>query len=144
MPAWVDTKEEEKAWEKAKGIVSDQRGKSEHEFQSKDWGLVTHIAKNILKSSVLSAATNKGLIYRLAKVDRMLKIRAAKSDKDASLPDDSKVIVEALKGLMSVGGQAIAALRKADSSGLSDEEADSLAEDIGDVAGQIRDLLSSL
>ena len=144
MPSWVDTKEEEKAWEKAKGIVADQRGKSEHEFESKVWGLVTHIAKNILRSSVLSAATNKGLIYRLAKVDRMLKIRASKSEKDARLPDESRLVVEALKGLMSVGGQTIAALRKTSDSVLMESEAESLAEDINDVTNQIRKLLSAL
>jgi uncharacterized protein YjbJ (UPF0337 family) len=144
MPAWVNTKEEKRAWKKAKGIVSEQRGKSEDDFEDRDWGLVTHIAKNILSSSVLSASTNNGLIYRLAKVDHILKVRAKKADVDAHLPDDSKVLVEALKQLMSMGGQTIAALRKAESSGMEMNDAEDLAAEIEDVAGKIKDLLEEV
>jgi hypothetical protein len=51
MPAWVDTAEEEKAWKTAKEKVREQRDKTEDEFSDRDWGLVTHIAQQILKSS---------------------------------------------------------------------------------------------
>jgi len=144
MPAWVDTKEEEKAWKKAKSIVSDQRSKKEHDFTSKDWGLVTHIAKNILRSSVLSSSTDNGLIFKLAKVDRMLRVRASKSDADSKLPADSKEIIDPLKKVMSLGGQSIAALRKADGSGLSEDEVEELSEALSDVAGMLKNLLNGL
>lgn len=44
MPAWV--KNEDK-WEKAKDIVKKQKDKSESDFVDQDWGLVTHIYKNM-------------------------------------------------------------------------------------------------
>jgi len=144
MPAWVDTAEEEKAWKKAKGIVAEQRNKRESEFTDRDWGLVSHIAQNILKSSALSATTDRGLIYRLAKVDRILKARAIKAKGDEDLPEDSKGLVEGLKKVMSFGGQAIAKLRKAESSGMEMEEAKALADELMATATKLEELLNGL
>lgn len=144
MPGWVKTAEEEKAFKKAKGIVSEQRDKPESKFTDRDWGLVTHIAKNILKSSALSASTDRGLIYRLAKVDSILKARAVKAKGDEDLPEDIKPLVESLKKVMSFGGQTIAKLRKAESSGMETEAAQALADELMATATKLEELLGGL
>lgn len=144
MPNWVDTPEEEKAWKKAKKIVQEQRDKKESEFSSRDWGLVSHIAKNILKSSVLAAATDNGLIYRLAKVDHILRARTVRAKKDDNLPEDAKSVVEALKKVMSFGGQSIAKLRDLKSTGMDDEEAEAFAEELTEIADRLKDMLDGL
>ena len=143
MPAWVDTPEEEKAFQKAKKIVREQRGKGEDEFTDRDWGLVTHIAQNILKANVLKASDD-GIIYRLAKVERALTVRAKKKAGDAKLPEDSKTLVEGLKKVMSFGGQAIAKLRKAESSGMDDESVQALGSELMSMADKLKELLDGL
>ena len=143
MPSWVTTTEEEKAWDKAKEIVSGQRNKSEANFSKRDWGLVSHIAKRIVKSSVLRGS-NDGLFYRLAKVDHLLSIRAKKSSDDDNLPEDGRVLVEALKKVMAVGGQSIAALRKAESSGLDQKAAQAFAGELTSIAARLEELLDNL
>lgn len=144
MPGWVDTPEEKAALKKAKAIVRDQRGKAENKFSDRDWGLVTHIAKNILQSKVLSASSDTGLIYKLAKVERALEVRAAKKSGDDKLPDDAKVLVEALKKVMSQGGQAIAKLRSTKESGLNESDAQALASELNAVADSLKKLLDGL
>lgn len=144
MPGWVDTPEEEAAFKKAKAIVRDQRGKSEDDFSDRDWGLVTHIAQNILQSKVLSASSDTGLIYKLAKVERALEVRAAKKSKDAKLPEDAKLLVGALKKVMSQGGQAIAKLRSVQESGMDESAAKALASELEAVADSLKKLLDGL
>jgi hypothetical protein len=140
MPSWVDSMEEEKAWEKAKSIVQDQRKKHESKFSDRDWGLVTHIAQNILKSSVLSSSTSNGIIYRLAKVDRMLRARAAKHKLDASLSAPSRTLVGAVKRFIRLGELSISAARS-DKLGISKEQADALVHEVMSVTAKLELLL---
>lgn len=149
MPAgWVDTPTEEKAWKKAKGIVRRQRKKAEDAFSDQDWGLVTHIAKNILKSSFVrpSQPIDETMVFALAKVEHILEARRkkAKKSQDDDLPEDNRLLVEALKKVMGTGGQSIALLRKAKSSGMKLEAAEALANEITTVAGKLSKLLESL
>jgi len=44
MPSWV---KDEDMWEKAKKKVKEIKDKKQEEFSSNDWGLVTHIYKNM-------------------------------------------------------------------------------------------------
>lgn len=148
MPGWVDTPTEEKAWKKAKGIVRSQRKKTEDDFSDRDWGLVTHIAQSILKSSFMSPGrpVDEHMVFALARVEHILEARKKKAKKgqDDELPEDSKAIVEALKKVMGTGGQSIALLRQADSSGMKMEEAMSLANELTAVAAKLQKLLTSL
>ena len=143
MPAWVDTPEEKAAWKKAKGIVREQRNKSEDDFTDRDWGLVTHIAQNILKSKVLSGS-NSGLIFKLAKVERDLLLRAKKKDRDEQLPEESQAVLSALKKVMSVGGQSIAKLRKLSDDRELEVDAQALASELEAVADKLKELLDGL
>jgi hypothetical protein len=149
MPAgWVDTATEETAWKKAKGIVRSQRKKNEDDFSDRDWGLVTHIAQSILKSSFVSPRrpVDEKMVYALARVEHILEARKKKAKKgqDDDLPEDSRVIVEALKKVMGSGGQSIALLRQADSSGMKMEEAQLLANELTAVAEKLKALLDSM
>ena len=148
MPGWVDTPTEEKAWKKAKGIVRSQRKKTEDDFSDRDWGLVTHIAQSILKSSFTfpGRPVDEHMVFALARVEHILEARKkkAKKSQDDDLPEDSKVIVEALKKVMGTGGQSIALLRQADSSGMKMEEAQLLANELTAVAGKLKTLLDSM
>jgi len=144
MPAWVNTTEEEKAWKKAKKTVSAQRGKKEADFDDGDLGLVTNIAKNILRSSLQKQS---GVIYALAKVEHLLDKRAlvqAKQKSDDKLPDDAKSVVNALKKVMGIGGQTIAALRKAKTTKMEDDEAQALADELETIAGKLKKLLEGV
>ena len=147
MPAgWVDTPEEEKAWKKAKGVVAEQRSKKESSFTDRDWGLVTHIAKNILKSS-LSATVPSATLFHLAKVENILGARRkvyAKKEADDKLPEDAKAVVNALKKVMGQGGQAIAALRKAETTKMDAEEAKELASDLESIAAKLKEMLEKV
>jgi hypothetical protein len=112
MPAWVDTPTEEKAWQKAKSIVEKQRNKSEDDFTDRDWGLVTHIAQNILKSSVrsdivpwASRAEETGIL--LARVNTMLHNRK----RSASVSPEAQEILAALAEVASASSEAIHQLR---------------------------------
>lgn len=148
MPGWVDTPSEEKAWSHAKSIVRRQRKKKEEDFSDRDWGLVTHIAQNILKSSFISPGrpVDEQMVFALARVEHILEARKKKSKKgqDDDLPEDSKAIVEALKKVMGSGGQSIALLRNAKSSGMNLEEAQLLANELTAVATKLQKLLTSL
>lgn len=147
MPTgWVDTPKEEKAWKKAKSVVSEQRNKKESDFTDRDWGLVTHIAKNILKSSV-SASVPSDALFHLAKVENLLGTRTkvmAKKKADDKLPSDAKAVVNALKKVMSQGGQSIAALRKAKTTKMDDEDAQELASELEAVADKLKELLANV
>jgi hypothetical protein len=44
MPSWVQNDD---VWKKAEKVVSDTRKKKKDAFSDKDWGLVTHIYKNM-------------------------------------------------------------------------------------------------
>lgn len=147
MPAgWVDTPEEEKAWKTAKGIVSEQRSKTESAFSDKDWGLVTHIAKNILKSSI-STRISGDTLFHLAKVETLIGARTkvfAKKKADDKLPEDAKVVVNALKKVMGQGGQAIAALRNAGTTKMEEADAKALASELESIAGKLKDMLANV
>lgn len=146
MPGWADTPEEKKAKKKAIGIVSKQRSKSESEFSDRDWGLVTHIAQNILRSKV-SASVPDETLFHLAKVEHILDSRAkvvAKKKADEKLPEDAKVVVDALKKVMGQGGQAIAALRKAGTTKMDDEAAQALASELEAVADKLSKMLEEV
>jgi hypothetical protein len=131
---------EEEARKKAIKIVADQRSKSESDFTESDRRLVSHIAKNILQSKVLSGSSD-GLIYRLARVERDILLRAKKRKSDKDLPDDTRAVVEALKKVMSHGGQAIAQLRRTKTSGLDESDAQALASELEEIATKLKDLL---
>ncbi len=143
MPAWVNSPAKEAAWQKAKEIVRKQRGKAEASFEDRDWGLVTHIAKNMLQSSV---PHNEETQVLLAKVEVLLERRRirAKRDKDSQLPEDVKALVEALSGVMAQGGQTIAALRSSKKTGISEEESAKLAEELRSTAERIKKLLEGV
>lgn len=143
MPAWVDTKEEEQAWQKAVKIVEKQRDKSKSEFTDSDYGLVTHIAKNILKSHVMKSADDT-VLYYISKVSNLMSARNAKKAADDSLEGPTGDIMAALKRVMGSGGQVIAALRKAKGTDMSDDDAMDFAEDLEDIADQLEDLLERM
>jgi hypothetical protein len=146
MPGWVDTPEEEKAWKKAKSVVAKQRSKKESDFTDRDWGLVTHIAKNVLKSS-LSVSVPDETLFHLAKVERILGTRnkvVAKKEADDKLPEDAKAVVNALKKVMGQGGQAIAALRKAETTKMESEAAQALASELESVAAKLKEMLENV
>ena len=86
------------------------------------------------------------MVFALARVEHILEARKkkAKKSQDDDLPEDSKVIVEALKKVMGTGGQSIALLRQADSSGMKMEEAQLLANELTAVAGKLKTLLDSM
>ena len=134
MPGWVDTEEEEAAWGKAIAIVEKQRNKDKADFVNKDYGLVTHIAKNILSSS-------ENLQKSLSRVQQILSARKSKQEADESLPDDASAVLCALKKVMSFGGQSIAAIRKAEEVGLEELTAKKLAKDLEDIATRLEELL---
>ena len=108
MPGWVDSPKEEKAWKHAKEIVGRQRKKKEADFTDRDWGLVTHVAQNILKSSVGGGkvTVDEHMVYALARVERILDARRKddKKKKDADLPPDAKALVESLSQVMASAG----------------------------------------
>ncbi len=143
MPAWVKTKEEEKAWKKAIRVVEEQRGKNQASFDDSDYGLVTHISKKILKSTVMKDADNT-LIYYYSKVDSLISARRKKNDEDSALEDEAADIMTALKRVMGSGGQAIAALRKVKDAGMDSQSAAELAEDLEDIADQLEDFLDGI
>lgn len=146
MPAWIDTDAEEAAWRKATRIVKKQRKKNKSEFTDKDWGLVTHIAKGILRSShSLSGAVplDENTVFALANVERILDSRRKKDRKgrDALLSASDRSLVEALSQVAALGGQTIATLRDNRASKLSASETSDLTSELESVASRLRDVL---
>ena len=111
MPAWINSPSKEKAWKKAKKIVSQQRKKPESGFSDRDWGLVTRIAQGILNAGVVMSHHDEGLIIALANVEQVLEKRKQRKSIDASMPPETQDMVLALSSLTSVGSEAISALR---------------------------------
>jgi len=113
MPSWIETPAEEKAWSKAKAVVSRQRKKNETSFTNRDWGLVTHVAKSILRSASISgsALPNEEVLYALAKVSSIIDQRHKKGRKavDETLP--AREMVSGLSRLADVTSKVIAAYR---------------------------------
>lgn len=144
MPAWVDTPREERAWRKAKRVVSKQRGKSEDEFTDRDWGLVTHIAKNMLEAS--SSSIDPSTHIALARVEKILDARkkAARREKDSLLSASDQTLVSALSQVAALGGQTIAAVRDAAASHLSPSESAALTAELQAVAIRLTDILSKV
>lgn len=144
MPAWVDTPAKEAAWKKAKSIVSEQRNKAQSEFTDKDWGLVTHIAQNMLTSAAVPKDRKTQVL--LARVEILLEARRKrdKKSKDAKLPDDVRNMVQALSMVMAQGGQTIAALRSNQTTGMASEDAQALVEQLRKTANQVKDLLEKV
>lgn len=142
MPAWIDTAEEEAAWQSAKGIVAKQRKKKESDFTDRDWGLVTHIAKNMLKSSA-RVSIDADTHFALANVERILDTRKKKDrrSRDNTLSASDQGLVSALSQVAALGGQTIAALRDNQGSRLTTAEADGLTDELQDVAARLRDIL---
>jgi hypothetical protein len=144
MPAWVDTPAEEAAWQKAKGIVARQRKKQEADFGDRDWGLVTHIAKNLLKSSTVSGYyKDEGMVYALSNVERILDTRRKRErkDRDRTLSASDQNLVSALSQVAALGGQSIAVVRGNQQSKLSTKESVELAVELQAVASRLKDLL---
>lgn len=108
MPQWIDSPEEEKAWRRAKKIVSKQRGKPEDSFTNRDWGLVTHVAKSILRASF---TVPDDIAFTLATVDQMVDRRDKHRRRvhDDMLPQ--REVVLALKELAHATGEAISSYR---------------------------------
>lgn len=144
MPSFV---KDEEAWSTAKRIVSKQRGRTENAFTDRDWGLANHIYHGIVKSSVDRILGDKEKTkVLLAHVEYLLEARRKKAKKgnDEDLPEDIAPIVEALKKVMGSGGQTIALLRQAESSGLEPQEVAALANELSGVATKLKKLLDSL
>lgn len=144
MPTWVDTPAEEAAWQKAKGIVARQRKKKEADFSDRDWGLVTHIAKNLLKSSAVSGNyKDEGMVYALSNVERILDTRRKRErrDRDHTLSANDQNLVSALSQVAALGGQAIAVVRDTQQSKLSAQESAELTDELQVVASRLKDLL---
>lgn len=147
MPAFVKTPAQEKVWARAKAIVAEQRAKAEKSFTDKDWGLVNHIYQNMVDAGikrVSARADDVGVL--LANVEYMLarRRRKVKADKNEDLDDGAKAVVEALSAVMAVGGQTIAAVRKAKSLGRASKEGASVARELHSLADRLTKLLSSL
>jgi hypothetical protein len=143
MPAWIKNEEDEAAWQSAKKIVSEQRKKKEADFGDRDWGLVTHIAKNMLKGRVSSSYIDTGTIYALSNVERILDNRRKKErrNRDTKLSASDQSLVSALSQVAALGGQTVAALRDQQGSRLSASEAAELTDELQDVANRLRDVL---
>jgi hypothetical protein len=144
MPAWIDTPAEEAAWQKAKGIVARQRKKKEEDFADKDWGLVTHIAKNLLRAVAVSGSTrDEGTVYALANVERLLDTRRKRErrQRDTALSASDQSLVTALSQVAALGGQTISALRDARESNLSASDNNTLTLELQAVATRLRDVL---
>lgn len=148
MPAWIKTARDEKAWQKAKGIVSKQRDKSEDEFTDRDWGLVTHIAKNLLSKGKTSASypVDDGTLFALARVERILDTRRKENrrDKDSLLSASDQGLVSALSQVAALSGQTISAMRYVQASNLSAPENEALTLELQAVATRLRDILSKV
>jgi hypothetical protein len=142
MPAWVSTPAEERRWQRAKQIVRQQRSKKEAEFAERDWALANHIFHNM--SASVSTRGSERVNILLAHVESLIEARKSKKDKNADLPDDVRMLVEALSGVMAYGGQTISALRKEKTTGLSEEESAALAEELENVAVSVKSVLDKL
>lgn len=143
MPAWIKNEEDEAAWQSAKKIVSEQRKKKEADFSDRDWGLVTHIAKNMLKGRVSASYIDPGTIYALSNVERILDNRRKKERKtrDTKLSASDQGLISVLSQVAALGGQTIATLRDQQGSRLSASEAADLTDELQDVANRLRDVL---
>lgn len=147
MPSWINTPVEEKAWKKAKGIVSRQRKKSEDKFSDRDFGLVAYITKNILKASAAEAATefsvDEGMVFALANVEHLLERRRKKARRqvDASLPADTQDLLKAISQVAALGSESIAVLR---SSRKRQPVEASLVADLHETAAKLQKLLASV
>lgn len=143
MPAWVNTPAEERRWQRAKQIVRQQRTKKEADFTDRDWALANHIFHKMTASAPPEGDSVRLL---LAHVESLIEARKNKNkkDKNADLPDDVKLLVEALSSVMAYGGQTISALRKKKTTGLSEEETTALADELGGLAESIKGVLDTL
>ena len=145
MPAWINTPAEERQWQRAKQIVRQQRSKKEAEFTDRDWALANHIFHK-MSASVMEerkrVRTHVNVL--LAHVESLIEARKRKKDKNADLPDDVKLLVEALSSVMAYGGQTISALRKKKTTGLSEEETAALAEELENIAESVKSVLDTL
>lgn len=119
MPAWVDTKAEEKAWHRAKEAVSKRRGKPESAFEGRDWALVTKITQDILGRH---NATSSAKRERNAHVD-------------AALHPSERGLVEALQAVSASASAAIGKVRAG-----ADVDAEMLAKQFEAAALKIRGL----
>ena len=142
MPAWVNTPAEERQWQRAKQIVRQQRSKKEAEFTDRDWALTNHIFHKMSASVVVEERKRVNVL--LAHVESLIEARKSKKDKNADLPDDVKLLVEALSSVMAYGGQTISALRKKKTTGLSEEETAALAEELENIAESVKSVLDTL
>ena len=146
MASPVQPKPADKTWQKAKAIVARQRNKVSASFADKDWALCNRVYNNMVKSSVRAAADTGDVKILLARVESILTARQikGKKDKDDGLPEDVRILVEALSVVMASGGQTIAALRRSKSSGMKPEEAVKLAGQLQDTAKAVGNLLEKL
>ena len=142
MPAWINTPAEERQWQRAKQIVRQQRSKKEAEFTDRDWALANHIFHKMSASVVVEERKRVNVL--LAHVESLIEARKSKKDKNADLPDDVKLLVEALSSVMAYGGQTISALRKEKTTGLSEEETAALAEELENIAESVKSVLDTL
>lgn len=125
MPAWIKTKKEEAAWDRAKQIVSKQKKKDPNDFADKDWGLVTHIAKKMLKAKV---ADRTDLLSALANVEQLLEKR--KSPK-AKLSASSQVVIDKVEMIHAVTGHFLSEARRKNSVDVLPQTSASLDEVLG-------------
>lgn len=146
MAGPTQSKQDDKTWRKAKAIVARQRNKVEASFADRDWALCHRVYNNMVKSSVRAAAETGDVKVLLARVESILTARQIKDkkDKDDGLPEDVRILVEALSAVMASGGQTIAALRRSKSSGMKPEEAEKLAGHLASTAKTIGELLEKL
>lgn len=129
MAGVFSTPQGRKARKRAIAIVMKQRGKAEDELSSRDWGLVGHIAKNILKSE---ASKNNDVLAKLAHVHASLLQREESPA--------TKAVVEALRLVVGRGGQLLGQIRSNEIN-LRRAEAEAALEDLERAAAVLGNLL---
>lgn len=146
MPGWVDSPVEEKAWSRAKGIVARQRKKKQSDFNDSDWALTTHIAKNILKSSAISASVDEHVVFALANVERLIDSHRKKDrrSRDSKLSASDQSLVSALSQVAAISGNAIAEVRNNGMSRLSAEDTAQATSELLAVADKLQAILSKV
>ncbi len=142
--AGLKGEKDEKTWTKAKLIVARQRNKDENAFSERDFALAHRIFNNMVKASMKTAAKAGDVHVLLARVEHLLEARESKKDKNADLPEDVRILVEALSMVMASGGQTIAALRSTKKTAMKPEDAEKLAAHLHATAKTVGRLLEKL
>ena len=131
----------------ARQIVAEQRQISASAFTDRDNALVNRVAANIALKQVQKPDARLLAAFadvELAMLSAKRKKKKENKDKDADLPDDVYEFVSHLKTIMGSGGQAIAALRDRKKVGMSDEDAEEVADALKQAAETVQRVLKSV